>query len=143
MSEITQFTTTPVSMETGFLKRKWKWILFFLEKRAFESKLEGILRAAAGHEGNSSPVGNSHYQLLSTEADSLCTQFADRWGLDVDLLRARIPGLAKLAGLSVPPPTKNYARLACFGMLAIPVALFFTGAMAGLVSVGFHLVGGR
>jgi hypothetical protein len=130
-------------METGFLKRKWKLILFFFEKRAFESNLEGILRAAAGHEGNSLPAGEDQYQLLSVEADSLCTQFADRWGLDVDLLRARIPGLAKLAGLSVPPPTRNYARLACFGMVAIPLALFLIGAMAGLVSVGFHLVGGR
>jgi hypothetical protein len=143
MSEITQSTNTPVSMETGFLNRKWESIRFFFEERAFESKLEGILRAAAGHEGNSLPVGNSQYQLLSTEADSLCSEFADRWDLDVDLLRARIPGLAKLEGLSVLPPTKNYARLACLGVVAIPLALFLIGAMAGLVSVGFHLVGGR
>jgi len=143
MSEITQSTNSPASMETGFLNRKWKSILFFFAKRAFESKLEGILRAAAGHEGNSLPVGNSQYQLLSAEADVLCTDFADRWGLDVDLLGARIPGLAKLAGLSVPPPTKNYARLACFGLVAIPLALFLMGAMAGLVSAGFRLVGGR
>jgi hypothetical protein len=143
MSETTQSTNTLVSIETGFLNRKWKSILFFFEKRAFESKLEGILRAAAGHEGNSLPAGDHHYQLLSTEADSLCTEFADRWGLDVDLLRARIPGLAKLAGLSVPPPTKNYAGLACLSMVAVPLALFLIGAMAGLVSVGFHLVGGR
>jgi hypothetical protein len=89
------------------------------------------------------PPGEHQYQLLITEANSLCSEFADRWGLDPDLLRARIPGLAKLAGLSVPPPTKNYAGLACFGMIAIPLALFLMGAMAGLVSVGFHLVGGR
>jgi hypothetical protein len=143
MSEITKSTRTPVSKEIGFLKRKWKSIYFFFEKRAFESKLEGILTAAAGHEGNSLPAGDSQYQLLSSEADSLCAEFADRWSLDPDLLRARIPGLAKLAGLSVPPPTKNYTRLACFGIVAVPLALFFIGAMAGLVSVGFHLVGGR
>jgi hypothetical protein len=143
MSEITQSTNAPISNETGFLNRKWKLFLFFFAKRAFESKLEGILRAAAGHEGNSLPPGEHQYQLLNVEADSLCTQFADRWGLDVDLLRARIPGLSKLAGLSVPPPTRSYARLACFGMVAIPLALFLMGAMAGLVNVGFHLVGGR
>ena len=131
MSEIAQSTNTPASMETGFLNRKWKSIRFFFEKRAFESKLEGILRAAAGHEGNSLPPGEHQYQVLVTEANSLCTEFADRWGLDPDLLRARIPGLAKLAGLSVPLPTKNYARLACFGMIAIPLALFLMGA--GLV----------
>lgn len=143
MSEITQSTNAPVSIETGFLNRKWKLILFFFAKRAFESKLEGILRAAAGHEGNSLPAGDDQYQLLNVEADSLCTEFADRWGLDVDLLRARIPGLAKLEGLSVPPPTRNYAQFACFGMIAVPLALFLIGAMAGLVSVGFHLVGAR
>jgi hypothetical protein len=143
MSEITQSTNTPVSSETGFLKRKWKLIRFFFAKHAFESKVEGILRAAAGHEGNSLPSGDQHYQLLSTEADSLCMKFAHRWGLDVDLLRARIPGLAKLTGLSVPPRTRNYSRLAWFGMIAIPLALFLMGALAGLVNVGFHLVGGR
>jgi len=143
MSEITQSTNAPVSMEAGFLNRQWKSILFFFAKRAFESKLGSILTAVAGHEGNSLPGGNSQYQLLSTEADSLCTEFAARWGLDVDLLRARIPGLAKLTGLSVPPPTKDYARLACLGMVAVPLALFLIGAMAGLVSAGFHLVGGR
>ena len=143
MSEITQSTNAPASNETGFLNRKWKMILFFFAKRAFESKLEGILRAAAGHEGNSLPPGNSQYQLLSAEADSLCTEFANRWGLDIDLLKARIAGLAKLERLSVPPQRMDYARLACFGMVAIPLALFLIGAMAGLVSVGFHLVGGR
>jgi hypothetical protein len=142
MSEITQ-TKTPLSMETGFLNRKWKSIGFFFEKRAFESRLEGILRATAGHEGNSLPAGERQYRLLRTEAESLCSEFADRWDIDVDLLRARIPGLAKLEGLSVPPPTKNYVSLACFGMVAVPLALFLMGAMAGLVSVGFHLVGGR
>jgi hypothetical protein len=143
MSEITQFTGTPSSTETGFLNRKWRSILLFLAKRAFESKLEGILSAAAGHEGNSLPSGDHHYQLLSTEADSVCTEFANRWGLDVALLRARIPGLAKLAGLSVAPPTKNYGRLACLSVVVIPLVLFLMGAMAGLVNVGFHLVGGR
>jgi hypothetical protein len=143
MSEITQSTNAPVSCETGFLNRKWKPIRFFFAKHAFESKLEGILRATAGHEGNSLPSGDHHYQLLSTEADSLCMEFANRWGLNVDFLRARIPGLAKLAGLSVPLTTKSYAKLAWFGMIAIPLALFLMGALAGLVNVGFHLVGGQ
>ncbi len=146
MSEITRLPNTPVSSEAGsdpLFKRKWKSIRFFFDKRAFESKLERILRAAAGHEGNSLPAGDYEYELLSTEADSICTEFADRWGLDADLLRARIPGLAKLEGLAVPPPTKNYARLACLAMVAIPLAFLLMGAVAGLFNVGFHLVGGR
>jgi len=142
MMEITQFIHPPAPMGTGRLNFKWK-ILFYFHKRVFLSRIEGILNAAAGHESNALPSGNYQYQVLSARADELCTEFADRWGLDVDLLRARIPGLAKLAGLSVPPPAKNYARLACLGLLAIPLALFLLGIMAGLVSVGFHLAGGR
>lgn len=143
MSEITQSTTTPASMETGFLNRKWKLILFFFAKRAFESKLEGVLSAAAGHEGNSLPPGDHQYHLLSTEADSRCMEFANRWGLDIELLKARIAGLAKLKRLSIHPQTMSYGRLACLVLIAIPVFCFLVGAVAGLVSVGFHIVGGR
>ena len=143
MSEITQSTKTPASTETGFLNRKWKSIRFFFAKRAFESKLEGILAAAAGHEGNSLPRGDHQYHLLSSEADSLCREFANRWGLDIDLLQARIAGLAKLERLSIPPQTMNYAKFVCLGLVAIPVFCFFMGAAAGLVNVAFHLVGGR
>ena len=142
MLELTQFTNNPVASGTGVLNRKWKSIRFFFEKRAFESKLEGILRAAAGHEGNSLPAGDSRYQLLSAEANSICKEFADRWGLDIDLLEARIAGLAKLKRLSAPPQTMNHARLACFGIVAIPLFFFLMGAVAGLVNLGFHL-GGR
>ena len=142
--EITQFTNPPDSREAGRLNSTWKRFVFFFHKRAFLSKLEDILSAVAGHESNSLPAGNYQYQVLSTRADSLCTEFAERWDLDQDLLRARIPGLAKLAGLSVPQPTKNFARLAWLVIFATPLALFLVGVLAGLISVGFHLlVGGR
>jgi hypothetical protein len=143
MLQLMQSNHAPASSETGFLNRKWRVILFYLEKHSFERKLESILRAAAGHEGNSLPAGDSRYQLLSAEANSLCTEFAECWDLDIDLLRARIAGLAKLERLSVPPQTMNYARLACIGIVAIPLLCFLMGAVAGLVNVGFHLVGGR
>ena len=143
MLQLTQSTNTPAASGTGRLNSSWKRILFFFHKRAFESKLEGLLTAAAGHESNSLPVGNYQYQILNARADELCTEFAYRFDLDLGLLKARIPGLAKLAALSVPPPTRDYARLAWLGMFAIPLALFLMGVMAGLVSVGFHLVGGR
>jgi hypothetical protein len=143
MSEITLFTHTPASREAGCLNSKWKKCVFFFHKRVFLSRIEGILSAAAGHEGNSLPSGNYQYQVLSARAESLCDEFAERWGLDVDLLRARIPGLTKLAGLSVPPLTKSYAKLACLGMIAVPLVLFVLGVMAGLFSVGFRLAGGH
>lgn len=144
MSEIAPFSNPPAPIGTGRLNSKWRKILFLVYyKRVFTARLEGILNAAAGHEGNSLPAGNYQYQVLSARADELCEQFAQRWNLDLDLLRARMPGLSKLAGLSSPPLTKNYAKLACFGMLVVPLVLFVLGIMAGLVSVGFHLVGGR
>ena len=143
MSEVTQFNRAPASSWAGFLNRKWKLLRFFLAKRAFESKLEGILGAAAGHEGNSLPAGHSQYQLLNTEAGSLCKEFAKRWDLDIELLKARIAGIAKVERLSVPTRTMNHAVLACFCLVAIPVFSFFMGAIAGLVNVGFHAVGGR
>jgi len=143
MSEITESTNALASSETSFLNRKWKSIRFFFEKHAFESKLEVVLRAAAGHEENSLPPGDQQYRLLSTEAESLCTKFANRWGLDIELLKARIAGFAKLERMSVPPRTMNYARLACFGLVAVPAFCFLMGAAAGLVNLGFHFVGGR
>ena len=145
MSEITQSTNTPApTMGIGRLNNTWKKVAFFFHKRAFESKIEGILSAAAGHESNSLPAGNYQYQVLNAHADSILTEFAARWDQDQTLLRARIPGLVRLAGLSVPPLTKSYARLACLSMFAIPIAAFIMGALVGLVSAGFHfIVGGR
>jgi hypothetical protein len=142
MLQVTQ-SNTPASNEVGFLNRKWKLILLFFAKHSFESDLEGILSAAAGHEGNSLPEGNQQYQLLSTEADSLCTEFANRWGLDIELLKARIAGLAKLKRLSIRPQTISYGRLACLALIAIPALCFLIGTVGGLISVGFHFVGGR
>ena len=143
MMQITQSTDTPVSTGTGRLNSNWQRVLFLCYyKRTFLSNVEDILSAAVGHEGNGLPSGHHEYQVLAARADELCLEFADRWGLDVDLLKAKIPGIAKLAGLSLPPPTRNYTRFACFGVLAIPLALFIIGTMAGLISVGFNLVAG-
>ena len=140
------------SLNRPILRPQWRPVfstpngrgfVFFFQKRVFVSKTRRHSQGRRRARRQLVAIRQYQYQVLSARADSLCTEFADRWGLDVDLLRARIPGLAKLAGLSVPPPTKNYARLACLGMIAIPLALFLLGVMAGLVSVGFHLVGGR
>jgi hypothetical protein len=143
MSETTQSTEIPASTETGFLNSNWKTIRFIFAKRSFESQLETILTAAAGHESNSLRVGDCQYEVLCAEANSLCTKFSERWGLDVGLLRARIPGLSKLEGLSTSRATMNYARLACIGLVAIPVLFFLIGVVAGLVKVGFHTIGGQ
>jgi len=143
MSQLMQPSSAPVASETGFLNRRWRAIVFYLEKRSLERTLETVLRAAAGHESNSMPAGAHEYQLLCTEADALCSKFASRWNLDIANLKARIPGLSKLESLSTPRAAMNYAKLTCFGVVAIPLVCFLVGTVAGLVSLGFHLVGGR
>ena len=143
MLQLLQSNNASVSNEIGFLNRNWKTIRFFFEKRTFESRLESVLKAAAGHEANSLPVGHYQYQVLADEGESLCTAFAERWSLDADLLRARIPGLAKLEDLSTQRATLNYSRLVCLGIVVIPLLFFFIGVVVGLVNVGFHFVGGR
>jgi hypothetical protein len=143
MSETNRFTNSPVSSETGFLKRNWKSIRFWFAKRAFESKLERILRAAYGHEGNALPAGDRQYQLLNSQVDSICTEFADRWRINRELLRAQLPGLGKLARLAVPPPKHNWASLAGLLIVAIPLIFFLMGMIGGLARIGFHLIGER
>jgi hypothetical protein len=137
------YTKTPVLSTTSFLNRKWKSIHFSLAKHALESKLERILRAAYGHEGNALPAGDRQYQLLDSQADSICTEFADQWQIDRELLRAQLPGIAKLARLAVPSPKRNWVSLAGLIVVAIPLMFFVLGMIGGLMSVGFHLVGGR
>jgi len=143
MLQLMQSNNRPVSSETGFFNRRWRAFVFYLEKHSLERKLESVLRAAAGHESNSMPAGAHEYQLLRTEADSLCATFADRWNLDIESLKARIPGLSKLEALSTPKAALNYAKLACGAMVSIPVVSFLLGTVAGLIRLGFHLVGGH
>ena len=143
MLQLMQSSNAPVASETGFLNRRWRAIVFHLEKRSLERKLESVLRAAAGHESNQMPTGAHEYRLLCNEAGSLCTDFARRWNLDLESLKARIPGLSKLENLSTPRAAMNHAMLTCFGIVAIPLISFLLGTVAGLVSLGFHLVGGH
>ena len=131
------------SKEAGIINRGWQTIRFCLEKHSLEQKLGSIFTAAAAHESNSLPVGAHEYQVLSHEANSICEAFANQWNLDIDGLRAKIPGLSKLEALSTPKQLVDYSRLAWFGVFGLPLALFIIGALAGLVSLGFHTIGGR
>ena len=140
---VQQSTENSSSKDGGILNHKWRTIRFALAKRSFESQLAGILKAAAGHESNSLAVGAWEYQVLADEADSLCAEFAAEWGLDLDSLRARVPGLSRLETLSTPKQLMNFSRVAWLGIIGVPIGLFMIGALAGLVSLAFRLVGGR
>lgn len=142
MLQLMQSTENSSATQGGILNAKWRTIRYVFAKRSFESQLTAILRAAAGHESNQVPSGAHEYQLLCTEADSLCSTFANRWNLDIENLKARIPALSRLESLSTPRAALNYARLSCFGVVAIPLVSFLLGTVAGLVRLGFHLVAG-
>jgi hypothetical protein len=138
-----QSAHTPASAEAGIIKRRWQMICFCLDKYALEQKLGSIFSAASAHESNALPLGALEYEVLSDEANSLCEAFADQWHLDIDALRAKIPGLSKLESLSTPKRLVDYSRLVWFGVFGLPLALFIIGALAGLVSLGFHTICGR
>lgn len=86
MLQLTQSDNNTVSSGTGILNRKWKALRFIFAKRAFESQLEGVLTAAAGHESNSLPVdeylrrnasGASRLQMfVASKLAGICRQAA-------------------------------------------------------------------
>jgi len=134
---------SPIPRGIGFLKHHWRSMRFVFARRAFESKLARILRAAYAHQENALPAGDRQYQLLHSQVDSICTEFADRWRIDRELLRAELPGLAKLARLAVLPPKQDRLRLAGLLLAAITLGSLLMGMIGGLMSLGYHLIGGR
>lgn len=143
MLQLMQSNQNSSARQGGILNAKWRTIRYVFAKRSFESQLATIFRAAAGHEANQVAAGTHEYQLLSTEADSLCSTFATTWNLDIENLKVRIPALLKLKRLSMPRAALNNAWLISFGLVAVPFTAFLLGTVAGLMSLGFRLVGGH
>ena len=122
---------------------KCKAIQLSIERRTFERKLETIVRAANAHHSCGRSPGALQFKLLRKCADDLCSHFAQRWDISPELLEAQIPAITKLKSLADPPPKPEPVVLVSLG-LAGAVALFFLmGVLAGLASVGYHLIGGR
>jgi hypothetical protein len=113
------------------------------ERRSFERKLETIVRAALAHQSGGLRAGNRQYQLLTTQAKSICVDFASRWNIDPDLLDAQIPAIAKLKSLADPAPKPAPVVLVSLVVAAAVAFFFLMGVLAGLTSVGFYLVGGH
>jgi len=125
------------------LKAKWRLIHLGWEKRRLESKLETILRSAQGHESSGLSPGDSQYRLLHDHAETICKEFAGRWEINRDLLIAQIPALCKLNRLAQPSPKRSTTGLVLLFVISTPVVLFIIGIIGGLMSVGFHFVGGK
>jgi hypothetical protein len=122
---------------------KYKAVQLSIERRSFERKLETIVRAALAHQSGGLPAGNRHYKLLTTQANSICAEFTSRWNINPNLLDAQIPAITKLKLLADPPPKPEPAVLVSLGVAGAVALFFLMGALAGLTSVGYHLIGGR
>ena len=79
---------------------KYKAIQLSIERRSFERKLGAIVRAALAHQSGGLPAGKRQYKLLTTHAESICCDFMSRWNLDLNLLDAQIPAIAKLKSVA-------------------------------------------
>jgi len=143
---MSQLERTRVSRWTRlrpFAVGKYKAVQLSIERRSFEHKLETIVRAALAHQSGGLPAGNLQYKLLTTQANSICVDFTSRWNIDPNLLDAQIPAITKLKSLADPPPKPEPAVLVSLGVVGAMALFFLMGILAGLTSVGYHLIGGR
>lgn len=122
---------------------KCRAIQLSIERGNFERKLETIVRAANAHHSCGRPPGAIQFKLLQECADDLCANLAQRWDISPELLEAQIPAITKLKSLADPPTKSNPAPLVGLGIVAAAVTFLLLGILSGLVSVGYHLVGGR
>ena len=127
----------------SFVVGKYKAVQLSIERRSFEGKLEKIIRTALAHQSVGLPAGHPQYKLLGQQADSTCANFAQRWNVDPNLLDAQIPAIRKLKSLADPAPKPEPAVLVSLGVTGAVALFFLVGILAGLTSIGYHLIGGR
>ena len=127
----------------SFAVGKYKGVQLSIERRSFEGKMERIVRTALAHQSVGLPAGHPQYKLLQQQADSTCANFACRWNITPDLLDAQIPAIRKLKSLADPPTKPEPAVLVSLGVGGAAALFFLIGILAGLASVGYHLIGGR
>ena len=128
----------------SFAVDKYKAVQLSMERRSFEHQLESIVRNALAHQSAGLSAGHHQYKLLTSQADSLCSGFASRWNIDPNLLDAQIPAIRKLKTLADPAPKPKPAVLVSLGVVGAVALFFLMGVLAGLSSVGYHLIiGGR
>jgi len=127
----------------SFAVGKYNSVHLSIERRSFERKLEKIVRIALANQSVGLPAGHPQFKLLRQQADSTCAKFAHRWNITPDLLEAQIPAIRKLKSLADPSPKAEPAVLVSLGMAGVVALFFLVGILAGLTSVGYHLIGGR
>jgi hypothetical protein len=126
-----------------FAVGKYKAVQLSIERRSFEHQLERIVTIALAHQSAGLSTGHPQYKLLRQQADSTCAKFAQRWNIDPNLLDAQIPAIGKLKSLADPAPKPKLSILVSLGIVSAVALFLLTGILAGLTSVGYHLIGGR
>jgi len=127
----------------SFAVGKCKRVQLSIERRSFEHKLERIVRIALANQSVGLPAGHPQYKLLRQQADSTCANFAHRWNITPDLLEAQIPAIRKLKSLADTAPKPEPTVLVSLGIASVVALFFLVGILAGLTSMGYHLIGGR
>src|ERR1039458_4863050 len=127
----------------SFAVGKYKAVQLSIERRSFERKLEKIVRNALAHQSVGLPAGHPQFKLLRQQADTTCANFAHRWNINPNLLDAQIPAIKKLKSLADPAPKPEPAVLVSLGVAGTVALFFLIGILAGLASVGYHVIGGR
>ena len=127
----------------SFAVGKYEAVQLSIERRSFEHKLERIVRTALAHQSVGLPAGHPQYKLLRDQADSTCAKFAQRWNIAPDLLEAQIPAIGKLKSLADPASKIKPAVLVSAGTASVLALFFLIGVLAGLTSIGYHLIRGR
>ena len=143
MSQPERTRVSPWTRLRSFAVGKYKAAQLSIERRTFEHKLETIVRAALAHQSVGLPAGHPQFKLLRQQADSTCANFAHRWNIDPNLLDAQIPAIRKLRSLADPRPKPEPAVLVSLGVAGAVALFFLMGVLAGLTSVGYHLIGGH
>ena len=143
MSQPERTRVSPRTRLRSFAVGKYKAAQLSIERRTFEHKLETIVRAALAHQSVGLPAGHPQFKLLRQQAYSTCANFAHRWNIDPNLLDAQIPAIRKLRSLADPRPKPEPAVLVSLGVAGAVALFFLMGVLAGLTSVGYHLIGGH
>lgn len=105
-----------------------------------EAKLEKIFRVSNAHQLRQVKAGSTEYVSLWRAADAAVSKFCDEHGANRQELENQIPSLLNLQQLANPEPGMTPLAKAAMGTALTAVAALAIGIMAGLASLGFHVI---
>ena len=113
-----------------------------LERRRLESRLASLVEAARGHQSQSVPAGAQVYRLLNTNLQTTLSEYCQKWQVNPDQLRAELPAIGTLEQLEQAQPSRGREITVLLSLVCSFAVAFLVGLVAGLVRLGYHLLGG-